>query len=231
MIILFLLHFAISLASAQNFISEQKKYSRVKAPFAKPHKSLISKLSELNIKESKMEVFIRVLKQEEILEIYVRNKGEVTFKLFEKVDVCASSGTVGYKLKQGDRQTPEGHYRINLFNHQSNFHLSLKINYPNHEDKQRSKGLNAGGDIFIHGECVTIGCVPLGNEGIELLYMMCVITKNNGQQNIPVHIYPCYMNTDAYSKLKSTYKGNKNYINFWNQLEGSYFQFEKNKTL
>lgn len=216
---------------AQDFLAEQKKHSRVKAAFAERHKGFAKKLSALQISESRLELFIRVLKQEETLEIWVRNKGDVTYKLYEKVAVCASSGTAGYKLKQGDMQTPEGHYHISHFNHLSNYHLSLKINYPNAQDKKRSAGLNAGGDIFIHGKCVTIGCVPLEDAGIEQLYMMCVIATKNGQQKIPVHIYPCYMHTEAYSKLKSTYKTNLNYLNFWHQLAKQYFQFEKNKSL
>ena len=71
------------------------------------------------------------------------------------------SGTMGPKRLQGDYQVPEGFYYINEFNPNSNYHLHLGLNYPNASDKILSDSLRPGGDIYIHGSCVSIGCIPL----------------------------------------------------------------------
>ena len=137
-------------------------------------------------------------------------------------DFCASSGELGPKREQGDLQTPEGVYHIDRFNPASNFHLSLGINYPNKADKQLGKS-NPGGDIFIHGNCVTVGCIPLTDDKIKELYVLCVESKNNGQTNIPVHIFPYKMTDANHSKFCSQDPNNKK---LWTELKSIYDSFE-----
>src|SRR5690606_11025729 len=98
------------------------------------------------------------------------------FTLVKTYPVCSSSGLPGPKRKKGDRQTPEGFYHIDRFNPQSAFHLSLGINYPNSSDKILGHS-DPGGDIFIHGSCVTIGCVPLTDDLIKEVYVLAVEAK------------------------------------------------------
>lgn len=68
--------------------------------------------------------------------------------------------------------------------------MSLGLNYPNLSDRKKSKATNLGGDIFIHGDCVTIGCLPMTNELIKEIYLYAIYAKNNGQEKIPVYIFP-----------------------------------------
>lgn len=115
------------------------------------------------------------LKQEQILEVWANTKTENIF--IKSYPLTATSGHIGPKYKEGDEQIPEGLYRLTHFNPNSLYHLSLGVNYPNEEDKKWAKAdernLNSlGGDIMLHGKNVTIGCIPIGDEGIEEVFYM-----------------------------------------------------------
>ena len=124
----------------------------------------------------------------------------------------------------------EGFYYIDRFNPVSSFHLSLGINYPNSSDRTLCKSGNPGGDIFIHGDCVTIGCIPITDDKIKELYILAVEAKNSGQTNIPVHIFPARLSQTKLVELKKEYKDPKLFA-FWQNLAEGYSYFEENKTL
>ncbi len=90
----------------------------------------------------------------------------------------------------GDYQVPEGFYYINEFNPRSLYHLSLGLNYPNASDRMLCDMSQPGGDIYIHGSCVTTGCIPITDGQIEELYVLAAHAKDMGQDFIPVHIFP-----------------------------------------
>jgi len=111
-------------------------------------------------------------------------------KFIRAYPVLAASGHAGPKLRQGDYQVPEGLYRIEFLNPASSYHLSMKVNYPNAFDQRmaaRDHRSNLGGDIFIHGKNVSIGCVALGDPAIEELFTLAADT---GHQRIRVIIAP-----------------------------------------
>jgi hypothetical protein len=104
--------------------------------------------------------------------------------------ILAASGHAGPKLRQGDYQVPEGLYRIEYLNPASSYHLSMKVGYPNAFDRAqafRDRRANLGGDIFIHGKNVSIGCIAIGDPGIEELF---TLAEDVGTQNIKVIIAP-----------------------------------------
>ncbi|AKH21945.1 hypothetical protein AAY24_00100 [Sedimenticola thiotaurini] len=104
--------------------------------------------------------------------------------------VRAMSGRKGPKLKEGDRQVPEGEYRIELLNPNSAYHLSMKLDYPNEFDRQQAQQdgrSNLGGDIFIHGGGVSSGCLAIGNTAAEELFVLAAMI---GQDNVSVLITP-----------------------------------------
>lgn len=127
-------------------------------------------------------------KQERILEVWQKQHHQWhPIKIFP---ILGASGTLGPKLREGDMQVPEGIYRITWLNHQSAFHLSLKLNYPNAFDRKyaRQEGrTKPGTNIFIHGEDVSTGCIAIGNPAIEELFYL---VKASGQKNIRVIIAP-----------------------------------------
>ncbi|MCA9539026.1 MAG: L,D-transpeptidase family protein, partial [Myxococcales bacterium] len=143
-------------------------------------------------------LFLRAFKLEGELEIWAAPQHGERYVRVRAVPICAASGVLGPKRRQGDFQVPEGFYRIDRYNPQSQFHLSLGIDYPNAVDRARAKaGHPLGGDIFIHGDCVTIGCLPLGNRPMEGVYLAAVAARDGGQRQIPVHIFPCRFDTQT----------------------------------
>ena len=96
----------------------------------------------------------------------------------------------GAKRIQGDYQVPEGFYYINEFNPHSNYHLALGLNYPNASDKILSDSLRPGNGIYIHGSCVSVGCIPVTDQDIEEIYIIASAAKASGEDFIPVHIFP-----------------------------------------
>jgi murein L,D-transpeptidase YafK len=139
-------------------------------------------------------IYIRSFKYDGQLEVWVKNDRKEPYKLFKTYRVCAMAGTLGPKRMAGDYQVPEGFYYINEFNPNSNYHLSLGLNYPNESDKILSDSLRPGGDIYIHGSCVTVGCIPLTDDYIEEVYILAAYAKAAGEDYIPVHIYPVRFN-------------------------------------
>jgi hypothetical protein len=129
------------------------------------------------------------LKQEKTLEVYARS-GTNGFKLIRTYPILAASGVAGPKLREGDRQVPEGIYAIELLNPNSRYHLSLRVNYPNEFDREQArkeKRTNLGGDIMIHGKAASIGCLAMGDEAAEDLF---VLAADTGLENIKVILAP-----------------------------------------
>lgn len=127
-------------------------------------------------------------KQEKTLELWA-DKGP-RWVYVRSYPVLAASGQAGPKLRQGDCQVPEGIYRVDWLNPNSSYYLSIKINYPNNFDRQKAaldKRTDLGGDIFIHGKDVSIGCLAMGDEAIEELF---TLVNDVGKDRIRVIIAP-----------------------------------------
>ena len=213
---------------SQAFFNSQLKNSRVKKAWPNKSSSIKKLLTDKNISIDKLEIFIRAFKTEDKLEVWGKNKTDSKFVLLKTYEVCAKSGVLGPKMKQGDGQVPEGVYTINRFNPTSTYYLSLGLNYPNAADKKRSKAKDLGGDIFIHGKCVTIGCLPLTDEWIEEVYMLAVCAKSSGQKEIPVHIFPFYMTEKNLRMANHTDLGKSQQF-FWENLKKVFTYFEENQ--
>jgi murein L,D-transpeptidase YafK len=175
-------------------------------------------------------VYIRSFKYDAQLEVWVKNETKEQYKLFKTYHVCMQSGTMGPKRFQGDYQVPEGFYYINEFNPNSNYHLSLGLNYPNASDRILSDSLRPGGEIYIHGSCVSIGCIPLTDDQIEELYIIASYAKANGQDFIPVHVFPVKYNVKkSMDYLTTTTKKNLQLQQFALQLREAFDKFEEKK--
>jgi murein L,D-transpeptidase YafK len=174
-------------------------------------------------------LFIRGFKQEGKLEVWVKEKGKENFVSLHTYDFCSTSGTLGPKRKEGDLQIPEGIYYINHFNPLSNFHLSLGVSYPNASDRILSDKKHPGGAIYVHGNCVTIGCIPITDEKIKELYVLAVEARNNGQSQIPIHLFPSKLNDSSLVELER--RNGKTHLDFWKNLQSIYNDFESSKRL
>ena len=212
-----------------DFKSDQKKYSRVNDAY-KIKETVINKyLVDAGLDLSTLHIVIKAVKYDKKLYVYGKDKTHQHYKLLVSYDFCTSSGKLGPKRQSGDGQIPEGFYYIDRFNPQSTFHLSLGINYPNTSDKKLTKHSNPGGDIFIHGDCVTIGCIPITDDKIKELYILAVEARNNGQLKIPVYIFPIEFNKIRKNEYILGY--NPENDKFWNNLRKGYDYFETHKKL
>jgi len=114
------------------------------------------------------------LKLEKRLELYASGP-DGRFMFIKSYDVLAASGRLGPKLKEGDQQVPEGLYRIESLNPNSRYHLALRLDYPNADDRQQAASngrTDLGGDIMIHGRDVSIGCLAMGDAAVEELFVL-----------------------------------------------------------
>lgn len=113
------------------------------------------------------------LKAERRLELWAEDaRGQ---RFVREYEIQAASGRLGPKLVEGDLQVPEGLYRVLFLNPTSSYHLSMKLDYPNAFDRRqaaRDGRRQLGGDIFIHGRAVSIGCIALGDPAIEELFVL-----------------------------------------------------------
>lgn len=126
-------------------------------------------------------ILLLAFKEERTLQVYTQ-QGDSNI-LIKEYPFTGFSGSLGPKLKEGDKQIPEGIYEVEYLNPNSAFYLSIKVSYPNAFDVEKSTLPNRsdmGGDIFIHGKSSTIGCIPIGDEAIEEVFLFTTKALDNG---------------------------------------------------
>lgn len=136
------------------------------------------------------EVSLVAIKSERVLELYARSSEGQDWQFVHSYPVLAASGDSGPKLRKGDKQVPEGVYGISFLNPNSRYHVSLRVNYPNKFDRDMAKldgRTDLGGDIMIHGKAVSAGCLAVGDEAAEELF---VLAAHVGLPNVKVIIAP-----------------------------------------
>jgi hypothetical protein len=136
------------------------------------------------------EIALVAIKDEKVIELFARQDENAEWQFVHRYPVLAASGGPGPKLRQGDKQVPEGVYRISLLNPNSRYHVSLRVNYPNEFDREKAKEdgrTNLGGDIMIHGKDKSAGCLAVGDEAAEELF---VLAAHIGLDNIKLIIAP-----------------------------------------
>jgi murein L,D-transpeptidase YafK len=181
--------------------------------------------SELAEKKLKLgsPVFIRAFKEEMELELFVENPESKKFELFRTYPIAAGSGTLGPKLKEGDRQVPEGFYFVGprAMNPASRYHLSFDIGFPNAFDRAHGR---TGSLIMIHGDKVSIGCLAMTDEKIEEIYTICDAAHEGGQPFFRVHIFPFRMTEERMAKAADS-----EWFPFWQNLKTGNDLFENNR--
>ena len=129
------------------------------------------------------------LKAEKRLDVYAAG-GDGVMRFIRGYPIRAASGSLGPKLKRGDGQVPEGIYGIESLNPNSRFHLALRVSFPNAFDRAMAgadgRG-DLGGDIMIHGSSVSAGCLAMGDEAAEDLF---VLAAETGIGNVKIILAP-----------------------------------------
>lgn len=219
-----------AVAATYTFLDRQLQHERVRGAYHRKAERVAALLSARGVGDL-AEVFFRVLKHERELEVWARSHSEVSYRLLARYPVCEVSGRLGPKRRQGDFQIPEGFYTIDLLNPWSQYHLSMRVSYPNAVDRARGNRSQLGGDIYIHGGCATIGCVPVTDEWIEELYLIAVRARDAGQTSIPVHIYPTRLDEAGLRWLAENYGTDHVDYPFWENLAEGYRAFERTRLL
>ncbi len=206
----------------------KKSGDRLKGAQAFCQSMLNKKMKAAGINPQSYSIHLRAFKLEEELEVWIKNTADKKWQLFITYPFCKSSGQLGPKRKEGDFQIPEGFYHIDRYNAKSNFYLSLGINYPNASDKVLSDANKPGSDIFIHGGCETVGCIPITDEKMAELFVLAEAAFQQGQEKVPVHIFPAHMKKEQLHKIA---KSHPEHIKFWKRLRIAYESFELNREL
>lgn len=207
-----------------DFWQQQLAHPRVQAAYARCWPALTARLRAQHLDTSRLEVFLRLLKTHRKLEVWARNQGEPAFRLLGAWPLAATSGTLGPKRRAGDGQVPEGFYTINRFNPQSQYHLSLGLDYPTPDDVLATGLADPGGDIFVHGSNVTAGCLPLTDAGMEEVYLLAVAARAAGQVCIAVHLFPFALTADELAR-----HADSPHLSFWHSLQPGYQRFEQQR--
>jgi len=223
---------AVQVNAQGPFLSFQRQFPKVVTAIKLKEDSLKKQLAAMHISWPVKQMYVRSFKYDSQLEVWVRNQKNEPFKLFKTYKVCALSGALGPKRIEGDYQVPEGFYYINQFNPRSSYHLSLGLNYPNASDQLLSDSVKPGNDIFIHGSCVTVGCIPIQDNQIEEVYLLASYAHDQGQDFIPVHIYPIRYNVEKSREyLTRASKDDPTYQSFSARLKEVFDYFEQTKKI
>ncbi len=229
-----------SVASSKNsgLKDRQLLSSRVRTAYSEKEALIKSMFEDRNVEYPPEEIFLRVFKrvyesggwtEPGELELWARDGKSSIFTHIKTYRICSASGAPGPKRRSGDGQVPEGFYEITSFNPASSYYLSLKVGYPNASDRILGVRGNLGGDIYIHGNCVTVGCIPMTDDVIKELYVAAVDTKNNGGRPIRCDIFPLRMDERGTAELKRLARGDVRLSSFWENLRQGYALFEKTR--
>ncbi len=163
-------------------------------------------------------VYIRIFKEERELELWVHTPSD-TYALFKTYAICNHSGDLGPKLREGDRQSPEGFYTVtkSALNPNSSYHLSFNLGFPNRFDRAHDR---TGSFLMVHGDCVSIGCYAMTDPAIEEIYVAVEAALNGGQSGVPVHAFPFRPTAPRLAQARGHL-----WEDFWLQLAPAYDAF------
>jgi len=190
---------------------------------------LVKLFREAGVTYPARRVLIRIFKREKILELWA-SAGR-TYHKVKDYPVCAASGDLGPKRRQGDGQVPEGFYHVRVFNPWSAFHLSLGINYPNASDRVLGHRRDLGGAIMIHGNCVSIGCVAIKDGPASEVYLAASEAHARSGRPVTVHIFPTRLDAGGVAFLKRHHAARPALLAFWDSLRPGYSYFEEHRRL
>ena len=164
-------------------------------------------------------MMVRIFKDTSQLEVWKQTSAG-DFRLFKTYAICAYSGDLGPKIKEGDRQSPEGFYTITpgLMNPNSNYYLAFNTGFPNKFDRAYGR---TGSDLMVHGDCSSRGCYAMTDEGIAEIYALARETFKGGNPSFQLQIFPFHMTPQNLAKQSKSPN-----LDFWKNLKEGYDQFE-----
>ena len=167
-------------------------------------------------------VLMRIFKAESELELW-KQKEDGHYYHFKTYPICAYSGKIGPKQKQGDRQAPEGFYLVHegLMNPRSKYHLAFNMGYPNKYDRAYGR---TGANLMVHGDCTSAGCYAMTDAVVEEIYILAREALASGQASFQVQAYPFRMTASNLALHRKD-----EWYDFWKNLKEGYDYFEKTR--
>lgn len=167
-------------------------------------------------------VYLRLFKEEQELELWMRRSGENSYSLFKVYRMSDVEGKLGPKLKEGDGQAPEGFYYVSAsrFVPDTKHHLGFDLGYPNDYDKHHGR---TGGNLMIHGGARAAGAFAVPPKGMEEVYTLATSAVSSGQKFFRVNVFPFRM-TDK--RMDAEFKRSSKWLKFWINLKEGYDFFE-----
>ena len=164
-------------------------------------------------------VYIRIFKEESVLEAWKRRK-DGTYALLKTYPICAYSGETGPKKREGDRQAPEGFYAITRgqMNPRSSYYLSFNLGYPNKYDRSYGR---TGKHLMVHGSCSSRGCYAMEDAPIAEIYALGREAFVGGQRSFKVHAFPFRMTPENMARNRTS-----EHFAFWQNLKNGYDHFQ-----
>ncbi len=165
-------------------------------------------------------IVLRIFKEDAELEVWKKKTETGRYALLKKYDICKWSGKLGPKLKEGDRQAPEGFYTIKpaQMNPKSSYHLSFNIGFPNAYDRANER---TGSHLMVHGACSSAGCYSMTDEQIQEIYTLARLAFQGGQRAFQVQAYPFRMTPANMARHR-----NDPNMEFWRMLKEGYDHFK-----
>jgi murein L,D-transpeptidase YafK len=164
-------------------------------------------------------ILVRLFKQESELEVWKEDQSG-RFALLRTYPICRWSGELGPKIKEGDRQAPEGFYTITpaLMNPNSSYYLAINMGYPNAYDRANGR---TGAFLMIHGDCSSRGCYAMTDEQITEIYALARESFFGGQRSFQIQAFPFRMTALNMAKHR-----NSPHLAFWKMLKQGYDHFQ-----
>ncbi|GHB28588.1 hypothetical protein GCM10007094_16430 [Pseudovibrio japonicus] len=206
---------ALTLAACQGTEFGSEKHQK---PVSK---SLTNRMKAKDM-ELKSPIMVRLFKQESELEVWKQTQsGE--YALLETYDICKWSGKLGPKIKEGDRQAPEGFYEVTpgLMNPFSSYYLSFNLGFPNKFDRAHDR---TGSNLMVHGACSSAGCYAMTDKQIADIYALGRDSFLGGQRKFQVQAFPFRM-----TARNMAINANSEHYEFWRMLKRGYDHFEVTK--
>jgi murein L,D-transpeptidase YafK len=164
-------------------------------------------------------IYIRIFKEESELEVW-KQRDDGRFYHFKTYPICNWSGDIGPKIRQGDRQAPEGFYEItrDQMHPDSHYHLAMNLGYPNAFDRSLGR---TGEYLMIHGKCKSAGCYAMTDGLMEEIYAIARESFLGGHDSFPVHAFPFRMTNENMARHATSEA-----YPFWKTMKEAYDYFE-----
>jgi murein L,D-transpeptidase YafK len=166
-------------------------------------------------------IFTRIFKLESELELWVEKGGR--YELFATYPICLWSGRLGPKLREGDKQAPEGFYTVDTdaLNPNSRWHRSFNLGFPNAFDQAHGR---TGSFLMVHGGCTSVGCYAMTDAVVDEIWRMVTSALDGGQERFAVQVFPFRMT----ERNLAVRRGDR-WAGFWAELKRGYDLFEKDR--